>query len=95
MGDCRTRTDAKTSRMSGKGGFTADVYTLDRRISAIPLCSSESNNNRPTLGPVTQLPTGSQMQVCGEGFNDRTVKVRCNGAFFFVFVADLNLRPVR
>jgi len=56
MGDCRTRPEAKTSRISGEGGFAADVYTLDRGISAIPVCSSENNKDRPTLGSVTQFP---------------------------------------
>ena len=64
---------------------------LPRRISAIRL---ETREERPAakarLGAVLQMPPGSLLEVCGEGFNPRTVKVRCAGSYFFVFREDLS-----
>ncbi len=54
-------------------------YTLLKRISAIRL------ENRAVL----QMPVGSCLEICGDGFNRETVKVRCNGLLFFVFREDL------
>jgi hypothetical protein len=41
------------------------------------------------LGLIVHLPAGSNVQVCGEGFNHRTLKVRQGDAFYFVFQEDL------
>ena len=63
------------------------LYSLSKSIAAIELVYAEKD--RLGLGTVMQLPFGASIEVCGEGFNDRTVKVRSNDKFYFVFVQDL------
>lgn len=41
------------------------------------------------LGTIVQLPEGTQVEVCGEGFNERTVKVSYQGGFYFIFLEDV------
>lgn len=64
-------------------------HSLGRNIAAIELVAAENGN--PRLGPVLQLPNGSHLDVCGDGFNERTVKIRSNGKYYFVFKADLGM----
>jgi len=61
--------------------------SLAKNISAIELNGLE--NGKARLGPVLQLPSGAQIEVCGEGFNDRMVKIRSNGKYYFAFRSDL------
>ena len=62
-------------------------YTLSRKIPAVQLVPTDGTHAR--LGPIIQLPSGSQLDLCGEGYNERTVKVRCDAMFYFVFQEDL------
>lgn len=64
-----------------------EKYTLSRNISAIQVTSSI--DGRAQLGTIMQLPEGAQLDVCGDGFNDRTVKVRWEGTFYFIFRQDI------
>ncbi len=64
-----------------------DRYTVSDEICAMQL--TPSNSLIFKLGPLVTLPKSTQLEVCGEGFNDRTLKVRCNGSFYFVFIQDL------
>lgn len=70
------------------------TYTLPHTIAAIPL--SYARDGRPELGTMCQLPEGTELEICGDGFNDRTVKVRWEGQSYFVFVDDVavNESPV-
>jgi hypothetical protein len=61
--------------------------SLAKNISAIELNGVE--NGKARLGPVLQLPHGAQVEVCGDGFNERTVKIRSNGKYYFAFLSDL------
>jgi hypothetical protein len=64
------------------------IYTLPRGVSAIQVLASE--HGEPTrLGLITQLPQGAEIEISGPGFSDGTVKVRCSGASYFVFLDDL------
>ncbi len=63
-------------------------YTLSRNVSAIPILSTQFEGCSP-LGLITQLPEGAQIDIGGVGFNDRTVKIRCAGASYYVFLEDL------
>jgi hypothetical protein len=68
----------------------APSSTLARRIPAIRLQPPSGPSHRPAkLGLIVHLPAGSNVQVCGEGFNHRTLKVRQGDAFYFVFQEDL------
>jgi hypothetical protein len=63
-------------------------YTLSRPIAGIQLVPAEGKQGR--LGNVSQLCPGSLLDFCGEGYDTRTVKVRCKGNFYFVFLQDLD-----
>jgi hypothetical protein len=66
----------------------AQSYRLARNVSAIPILFTPSEGCSP-LGLITQLPEGAQIDIGGPGFNDHTVKVRCGGASYYVFLEDL------
>jgi hypothetical protein len=62
-------------------------YSILHNISAIELV--ETDKDKAKLGAVMQLPSGTRVEVCGRGFNDRTVKIRSNDRYYFVFWQDL------
>jgi hypothetical protein len=62
--------------------------TLLKNIAAIELRPAE--DGKPSLSAITQLPRDSELQICGPGFNPRTVKVSSSGQFYFVFLQDLD-----
>lgn len=47
------------------------------------------DNGKLRLGTLIRLPDGAEVEICGEGFNDRTAKVRLGGATYYVFLDDL------
>jgi hypothetical protein len=63
-------------------------YILRKNVAAIEILSSDYQQ-LSRLGPMTQLPAGSRIDVGGPGFNDHTIKVRCAGASYYVFLDDL------
>jgi hypothetical protein len=65
-------------------------YRLSESIWAFEIAYSEEDPER--FGPVCRLPEGADLEVCGDGFNDRTVKVRGGGRCYFVFLQDLDLQ---
>jgi hypothetical protein len=63
---------------------------LSRKIAAIRLdYRAGQNSEKAKLGSILQLPAGSNLEVCGGGFNSRTVKVRHQNSYYFVFEEDL------
>jgi len=44
---------------------------------------------------IAQLPANANVEVCGEGFNDRSLTVRWRNELFFVFQQDLDLSEPR
>jgi hypothetical protein len=50
------------------------------------------DGTKPT-GVLKQIFLTPDLQVCGEGFNDKTVQVRLGGSLYFVFREDLGMRP--
>jgi hypothetical protein len=68
--------------------FEGTTFTLLRNISAIQAISGPEASVR--LGTILQLPEGTQVRVCGDGFNERTVKVAWEGAYYFIFWEDLD-----
>jgi hypothetical protein len=78
------RSSPSFKRASGSSGLE---IMLQRPISAIQAFHQEDGSTR--LGLFSKLGPGITVQRCGEGFNDRTVKVRTNGQCYFVFVEDL------
>ena len=63
------------------------TFTLSRNISAIQALPETEGRTR--MGTILQLPEGTQVRICGDGFNERTVKVTWEGAYYFVFLEDL------
>jgi hypothetical protein len=68
-------------------GYPKTTYVLSRNISAIQVIPEGSGRMR--LGTIHQLPDGAEVEICGEGFNDRTKKVFWEGGFYYVFTEDL------
>jgi hypothetical protein len=64
------------------------AFTLPTSVSAIQILPTE-DGERTRLGLITQLPEGAEIEIGGPGFSDRTVRVRCSGASYFVFLDDL------
>jgi hypothetical protein len=64
-----------------------ESFTLPKNIAAIQLQHTEDGEER--LGVISQLPRDAHLRVCGDGFNSRTVKVRCLGHYYFVFLQDI------
>jgi hypothetical protein len=60
---------------------------LPKQVSAIQVLPADNAPAR--LGLITQLPSGAVVDVCGDGFNERTAKVRYCDGYFFVFLQDL------
>jgi hypothetical protein len=67
--------------------FDRKYYTLSRNTSAIQAVTEMDGNSR--LGTILQLPEGAEVRVCGEGFNERTIKVCWEGGFYYIFTEDL------
>lgn len=60
---------------------------LSKKIAALQLVPTGGGGAR--LGPISHLLPGTRLEVCGEGFNDRTVKVQSKEHFYFVFWQDI------
>jgi hypothetical protein len=71
--------------------FDQKLYTLTRNTSAIQAISELDGNTR--LGMILQLPEGAEVRACGEGFNERTIKVCWEGGFYYIFVDDIDQEP--
>lgn len=68
-------------------GPFARPYVLAREIWAVELAPEDGGAMR--LGPVSKIPAGAGIECCGQGFNERTVKVRWRGKLYFAFQQDL------
>lgn len=62
-------------------------YTLSKNISVIQLVQDKEGSTR--LGIISELAKGTQIDVCGDGFNQRTVKIHSRGHFYFAFLQDI------
>ncbi len=67
-------------------------YRLNSQIPAIQILSAADDGIR--LSPVSKLPQGSELLTCGPGFDSNTMKVSCQGQYYYVFVKDLEERPL-
>ena len=56
-------------------------------VAAIPILHVDGKPE--ALGPLTQLPRAAKVEICGDGFNEQTIKVRFGGLQYFVFRADI------
>jgi hypothetical protein len=85
--------------MNTDGLFVAEwitpetTYLLSEDISAFEIISGQTAGQAEgeRFGPICRLPQAACLEVCGDGFNDRTVKVRYAHRSYFVFLQDLDL----
>jgi hypothetical protein len=68
--------------------YPESYYRLTDQISAFEIAYSEDGAER--FGLICRLPAGAELEVCGDGFNHRTLKVRCGEQCYFVFLQDLD-----
>ncbi len=62
--------------------------TLTRPACAIQIIATE---DRAKLGSLVSLAAGTEVVICGGGYDHRTVKVRAQEGYYFVFSEDLGL----
>jgi hypothetical protein len=63
------------------------TYRLPNAAAAIQ--ASCTRDGAPELGTISHLPEGAELEFCGDGFNENTVKVRWEGQSYFVFLQDI------
>jgi len=61
-----------------------ETYRLQRRIAVIELLQG-SEETGPRLGELTFLGEGAQVEICGPGFNIRTVRICAGDCYYFAF----------
>jgi hypothetical protein len=76
-----------TALLPADGFLPNRSYTLARETPAIQVYSDE--NGRRRMGTLMRLPEGTNVSVCGEGFDHKTTKVCCESGFYYLFVEDL------
>lgn len=62
-------------------------FALAKNAPAMQLMPDGSGKLR--MGTLIRLPDGAEVELCGEGYNDRTAKVLWEGATYYVFRDDL------
>jgi hypothetical protein len=70
----------------GPESLPGQSYTLTNDIPGMQLVAVGDGTR---LGPILRIPKGADIDAFGEGFNERTQKIRYEGCFYFVFEADL------
>ena len=65
-------------------------YKLTDAIPGFEIIAGEDGTER--FGPVCRLPAGADLAACGDGFNQRSLKVQCGERRYFVFLQDLYLQ---
>jgi hypothetical protein len=87
----RTACPGKIEKQPNEGGGSVSLFqqaaVLSKNIVAMALDELEDGTLRHVS--LTALPTGTEVTIVGEGFNRRTVRVRCNDRSYFVFVQDI------
>ncbi|MDQ2777249.1 MAG: hypothetical protein M3Y57_20380 [Acidobacteriota bacterium] len=64
---------------------------LPREISTIQIIAAGEEKAR--MGLIVSIPAVSEVELCGIGFNDRTVRICWQGGYYFVFLDDLAAEP--
>jgi hypothetical protein len=67
--------------------ISEQTYTLSKSIAATEF--EYATDGDVNFGPLLSLPEGAEIECCGSGFNERTVKIRWHGKFYFAFVEEL------
>ena len=56
-------------------------------VAALQIVKDDKGNER--AGLLTQVSVTSEMRICGDGFNEKTIKVALNDSTYYVFKQDL------
>jgi hypothetical protein len=68
----------------------AETYTFTPPLTESVVAVELLRTSRGTrLGRISRIPEGACLDICGDGYNDRTVKVRWQGQIYFVLRQDL------
>lgn len=67
------------------------TITLKKDVSALEIVRRK--NASGPFGAPAQISKGSRLEICGTGFNERTLRVRFQDRLFFVFRQDLGFEP--
>ncbi|MDQ2945937.1 MAG: hypothetical protein M3Y27_08345 [Acidobacteriota bacterium] len=71
--------------------FTVEnTIRLRRNICGIQIVAARKKPEAK-LGGICSLPAGAMLDICGKGFNERTIKVHWQDSFYFVFKQDVDL----
>lgn len=62
-------------------------HPLTKPVIAVELVHGRRGGR---LGRITRLPDGSCLEICGDGYNERTIKVRWRDRYYFVLLNDLH-----
>ena len=62
------------------------IYRLPRKVAALNI-----GQDSESPGYLMELPKGAQVEVCGCGYNDRTLRIRLHGEYYIAFAQDLEL----
>lgn len=63
------------------------MVVLQKCVSAIPITLGKDGQSE--MAPIAMLPEGAALQICGDGFDDLTVRAQCEGQAYFVFRQDV------
>lgn len=69
------------------GAYSEKSSKLWKNITVMRLAANQQGDLHDA--GLSELPKGAEVDLCGVGFNKRTVKLRWRGEFFIAFVRDL------
>lgn len=76
-----------TPRVTSECVSASKLIKCPGRVSAVRLIPKPEGDMK--LGGLIQIEAGTLLEICGEGYNERTVKVRAGKEFFCVFRQDI------
>ncbi len=69
------------------------IFTLPENTAAIQIFLDSSGGIR--LGTLIQLPGGASVEVTGDGFDEHTKRIACEGSSYYVFMEQDQTLPRR
>jgi hypothetical protein len=79
--------ETKQKTLAGEPISWGTTVKLKKDVSALEIVRREPTAEH--FGVLAQIAKGSEIEICGKGFNERTYRVRFQGRLFFVFRQDL------
>jgi hypothetical protein len=76
-----------TSTLAAQWVLPRSIYRLKNPITAFAFFPEL--RDMKGYGGVCELPEGANLEICGAGFSDQTVKARCENRYYHVFRRDL------